>query len=408
VVRVNRWTATAWSAVFLFLGLLIAGTRIVKAEPAGQEAEPAVKQTNPAAKQESAIKTASAPPALISALSTGERPPWNARNPYAGNVFAVKFSPDGKTLASSWGDGTIKLWDAASYKSTGVFLTPRPDGHTDEQILIRSMAYSPDGKTIASGAAEGTMGGMIRLWNVASGENTAAFNGNTQKPQQLDLPGIYRVVFSNNGKTLITGNEDNVIRFFDAASGKITAKLDADSSDRIYALALSPDEKTLASGGAKGTIKLWDVANGTITATLKAVGKGNNVNTLSFSPDGKTLGAGCGMEGGGMLWDIASGTNTVKFKPDRADSAALNNSNDMTYSVAFSPDGRVFAQGCHNGLIALWDVESRKKIAILTGHSAVVRCLAFSPDGNTLASGGDDNSVKLWTLNAKVVRAGGD
>jgi WD40 repeat protein len=110
------------------------------------------------------------------------------------------------------------------------------------------------------------------------------------------------------------------------------------------------------------------------------------------------------MEGGGMLWDLASGTNTVKFKPDRADSAATNNPNDMTYSVAFSPDGGVFAQGCDNGIIVLWDVKSCKKIAILSGHSALVRSLAFSPDGRTLASGSDDSSVKLWSLNAKSER----
>ncbi|HWB07816.1 MAG TPA: M56 family metallopeptidase [Pirellulales bacterium] len=402
VVRVNRWTATALSAVFLFLGLLIAGTRIVQAEPALPEAEPAVKQ-------ESAVRTSSSSPAIMSALSPGERPPWNTNNPYAGNVFAVKFSPDGKTLASSWGDGTIKLWDVASYKNTAVLVTPRRDGSpADEQILIKSLAYSPDGKTIASGGCEGTKAGMIRLWNVASGENTAAFNGSTEKPRRLGLPGIYQLVFTNDGKTLITGNEDNLIRFFDAASGKITAKLEADSDDTIYALALSPDGKTLASGGAKGTINLWNVANGTNTAMFKAVGKGNSVYSLAFGPDGKTLGAGCWMEGGGMLWDIASGTNTVKFKPDRADSAAINNPNDMTYSVAFSPDGRIFAQGCDNGIIALWDVKGRKKLAILTGHSALVRCLAFSPDGNTLASGGDDSSVKLWSVEAKGERAEGN
>ncbi|HVT28527.1 MAG TPA: hypothetical protein VHE81_10990, partial [Lacipirellulaceae bacterium] len=158
---------------------------------------------------------------------------------------------------------------------------------------------------------------------------------------------------------------------------------------------------TLASGSSQGTIKLWDINSRTNAATFKAVGKGNSVYSVAFSPDGKTLGAGCWMEGGGMLWDIASGTNTVKFKPDRADSAGTNNPNDMTYSVAFSPDGGVFAQGCHNGIIVLWDVKSSKKIAVLTGHSALVRSLAFSPDGRRLASASDDSSIKLWSLFAK-------
>jgi WD40 repeat protein len=204
---------------------------------------------------------------------------------------------------------------------------------------------------------------------------------------------------------LVTGSEDNEIRFWDAASGTVTAKLKADPGDMIYALAISPDAKTLASGSNQGTIKLWDIAGGRSTATFKAVGKGNSVYSVAFSPDGKTLGAGCWMEGGGMLWDLASGTNTVKFKPDRADSAPTNNPNDMTYSVAFSPDGGVFAQGCDNGIIVLWDVKSSKKIAVLTGHSALVRSLAFSPNGRRLASGSDDSTIKLWSLFAKGERA---
>jgi beta-lactamase regulating signal transducer with metallopeptidase domain len=388
MVRVNRWASAALSTIFLFLAILIAGTTIVQADPP--------------VKQESAFRTSSVP-ALMSTLSAGDQPPRDAKNEYAGNIFAVKFSPDGTTLASSWGDGTIKLWDVASHKNTAVFVSPTAGGNPNEQILIKSLAYSPDGKAIASGNCGSTTFGMIRLWNVASGQNTATFNGHAE-PWRAGIQGIYCVVFSNDGKALVTGSEDNVIRFWDAGSGKVTATFKADSGDKIYALALSPDGKMLASGSSKGTIKLWDVASGTNTATFKAVGSGNSVYSVAFSPDGKTLGAGCWMEGGGMLWDLASGTNTVKFKPDRADSAATNNPNDMTYSVAFSPDGGVFAQGCDNGIIVLWDVKSCKKIAILSGHSALVRSLAFSPDGRTLASGSDDSSVKLWSLNAKSER----
>jgi beta-lactamase regulating signal transducer with metallopeptidase domain len=182
MIRVNRWTAAALIAIFLFLGLLIAGTTIVQAEPA--------------VNQEPAVRTSSSAPSLMSTFSTGEGPTQNANNTYAKNIYAVKFSPDGKTIASSWGDGTIKLWDVESHKNTAVFISPTAGGHSDEQLLIKSLAYSPDGKTIASGNCGSTTFGMIRLWNVANGKNTATFNGHAD-PWRAGIEGIYCVVFSN-------------------------------------------------------------------------------------------------------------------------------------------------------------------------------------------------------------------
>jgi WD40 repeat protein len=68
----------------------------------------------------------------------------------------VKFSPDGRTLATGGGDGMVKLWDTATWK-------PRYQlkGH---QGTITSLAFSPDGKLLAS--ADDT---SVGLWDVASG-----------------------------------------------------------------------------------------------------------------------------------------------------------------------------------------------------------------------------------------------
>ncbi len=72
---------------------------------------------------------------------------------------------------------------------------------------------------------------------------------------------------------------------------------------------------------------------------------------------------------------------------------------DSTFSVAFSPTGKVFATGGgRDGKIVLWDVKTGKRVAMLTGHKSTVACLAFSPDGKTLASGGNDRTVRLWNV----------
>ena len=161
---------------------------------------------------------------------------------------AVEITPDGKILAGLFGDGQI------------VFVDLAPEGSTRFMERARGLG-TRDASFTSAGAALLTAGqdGAVRLWDVATGQQSAAFDGNS-------VP-LTTIGISPDGRLIAGGAEDGRVLLFDASSGRITSTLDWHAS-AVAAVGFAPDGKTIATVGESGVIALWDLSKANVQRTF--------------------------------------------------------------------------------------------------------------------------------------------
>jgi WD40 repeat protein len=313
---------------------------------------------------------------------------------------AVKFSPDGKTLAAGYWSGDIHIRDVQELKLQTTF---RCEG----LHMTRSIDCSPCGDKLAATSYDKT----VRVWDLGKPDAS---------PTELigHQAVLYAVAFSPKGDLLVSADAKGVLGLWDVERD-YKLRLFTKETDWIWAIAFSPDGKYLVSAHAEKRARLWNIESGEqitelsmihpqdtakykgddhqIQRRLKWLEKGLEYTptpkAIAFSPDGTLIAGGVFREI--WLWDAATyKTRMVICLPHGCQRAE---------ALTFSPCGRYLVsgaswQGTDKVSIRLWDIATGENIATFWSHPTDIQSLAFSPDGTLLASGSLDGTSLLWDM----------
>jgi WD40 repeat protein len=235
-------------------------------------------------------------------LSLNTQPRWTLErtlgatpdSPFADRVEAVRFSPDGQTLAAGGGEpsrsGDLSLWDVA----TGKLRARWDERHTDS---VCSLDFSPDGKYLVSGGADK----LARLTEIATGKQVRAFEGHTHH--------VLGVSFRADGRTLATAGGDGVVLIWDVATGERQKKIEGWNKEVTSLQYLGATSQIVTSGGDNLVRIVTDEG-----AELRAIPKLPDFMQAAAGAPAAALIIGGGEDSALRVWDSKTGKELAAFK----------------------------------------------------------------------------------------------
>jgi WD40 repeat protein len=326
------------------------------------------------------------------------------------DVVSVNFSADKTRLITGSADNLARVWEIQTGRLLQTF------SHAG---AVRSVALHPSQPLVISASADKTA-----VVNSLAITRVAAL---TQKP-------LRAIIATPDAARLIVAGDDGVIRIVNAANGAEERKIDG--TFPVYALALSKNAQVLAATGADKVVRVLTFADGKEVGNIRVNAP---VRGLALSADAKLL-VGVGDDKTVTAWSIGftpgqplpedfgkvvqqfthadaalaaaftdkgelftgSADKTVKQWKVAANVPTRNFQHpNLVDAVAWSPDGKLLATGCHDGNLRIFDIEKNAAAKTINAHPtppqpSPIYSVTWTTDGKQVLSTSYDKSMKLW------------
>jgi len=323
-----------------------------------------------------------------------------------GDQGRIATSPDDNWLAIAGLQGVWVLDLDAGDESARLF-----DGHTDR---VNTVVFHPDSNILVSGSDDGT----IRLWDVATGEETLLIEASSNPVLGLDFDstgtflavatrpvvriflsetgeeievlddkegGVRRVEFVNRTPLLIGATFDNSLAVWDLNDNLYLGEIDTGFNGDVRGISTTPDGTQVAVALFSGRVLLNTIATGEQIVLDYHV---DGARDVQFSPNGNMV-ASTGMDDVAFLMDAQSGELITQFALD-----------DFGYSLEFSSDSRFLHIASADGKVTTWDINREQLVEDREVAFPTVRQIAFSPNNRHVAAVTDeDNLARVFDVN---------
>ncbi len=263
---------------------------------------------------------------------------------HTGFPRSMALSSDGKWMASAGTDKLIKIWDLSTGRELKSFFHETLLGPTVVSI-------GAERKYMASASSH-----EVKLWDLQTNDELE-FACPMVVMQAIGY--TYKALaLSPTAQVLAVGNYEELgtIGILEVPSGKLLKKLKG-HTDFVLSLDFSPDGKNIVSGGMDKIVRIWDIEKGKESRQL--VKHLDPVFSVDYGNSG--LVASSSMYNNITLWDGASGQEKVSFKGSDKSIPANH--------VQISPDGR-FLLSCDDATYRLWDIAKGAQVWSLPGAIA--------------------------------------
>ncbi len=238
---------------------------------------------------------------------------------------------------------------------------------------VDGVAYSPDGRIVVTGTDDG----VLRFWDSQTGSIVDQIE---EFPNSID-----RVAFDPEGRALLLALSGDGARIYDIENRTITHTLTG-FNDGAWSVAWHPDREHVLTGGRDNVVRLWSRRTGGEVRRFE--GHTDTVWDIALSPDGSQV-LSASSDSSARIWNVQSGEEMLRFTENVG----------QVYSASWSVSGNWVATGANDGTVQIWDATTGDVRWHLTmGSNTSVWMTAFSPDGSELATGSGDGSVRVWSV----------
>jgi len=290
---------------------------------------------------------------------------------HSNHVVCVAFSPDGKFLATGSYDNTIKLWEVSSGKEIRTY-----NHHTG---TIRSLQFSKNGENILSSAQDN----YACIFNIS----TATVIQTCKLPKDR----MAQAVYSPLENYIIVKDYSSSIYLFRANTGTLVSQYKTPHNQLVYSQIMSADESSILEYQSYKNVQVVSIATKDTLLTIPFY----KAQSLSFSPDGKTIAVGSS-----KLYAKIFNSLTGEELQHLEYSTEIRCDGCNT-KVRYSNNGKKIITAASRSGVNVWNVANGKLIHNLVLNDERYSAIGFSNNDEYVFAQKDDNTY-VWDVNTGV------